>query len=198
MIKKIPVPFTRLNHTWVQTSVKWARSLLLGHTRSSSPGFMVREQWNKMMPLYSTANRFDSSLLRAQMIYLCPKREREHDDPVEQKNVWPCLSYLFDKNQEKKTGINTSSSLSVILLHRQYTHTCPRLCKSAESKCIHRIKCTFKTMTLWIYIREVITYILYIQAHLPRKRTCQCIFLCSHFPFIRSKVHSWRHYWAVI
>lgn len=43
------------------------------------------------MLLYSTANKFDSSLLRAQVTYLCAKRGDE--DEIEENNA--CIKFLF-------------------------------------------------------------------------------------------------------
>lgn len=44
MSVKVPAAFDFSNHIWVQASLNWARSLPLGHTRSSSPGWMLRQQ----------------------------------------------------------------------------------------------------------------------------------------------------------
>lgn len=73
---KIPVTFILITHTWVQALLKFVRNLLLGHTMSSSPGCMLRQQWNRMLSLYCTASRFVSSRLRAQLMYLREERDR--------------------------------------------------------------------------------------------------------------------------
>lgn len=87
------------------------------------------------MLLYSTANKFDSSLLRAQVTYLCA--EREGGDEMEENNrflfsveyglinsepICHGLGILVVFGQtatyftlKMKTWNNTSSSLSVIL-----------------------------------------------------------------------------------
>lgn len=90
------------------------------------------------MLLYSTANKFDSSLLRAQVTYLCAKREG--GDEIEENNarlkflvrveygllnsepIYHGLGILDVFGQtatyftlKMKTWNNTSSSLSVIL-----------------------------------------------------------------------------------
>ena len=125
--------------------------------------------------------------------HICIQRERERVTIQWNQKVVCDRVYLFDNNQKKKQGIIPqpvwvwfSNSVNVLICVLAFVN-------------LQKAKFwTFKTLTLGIYIKDVITYILYIQAHLPRKRTCYCIFLCSHFAFIRSKVHSWGQCRAVI
>lgn len=65
-----PLALSLISHTWVQVSLKCCSSWRLGHTSSSSPGPMVRQQWNRMLPRYWTASRFISVWFRAKLTYL--------------------------------------------------------------------------------------------------------------------------------
>lgn len=151
---KIPVTFILIAHTWVQASLKLVRTLLLGHTMSSSPGCMLRQQWNRMLSLYWTASRFVSSRLRAQLMYLREERDKgttitwnDRDFrctvlltmemitlSVDDAQEWSFLLKVLSLIRRKNTWNDTSSSLSGILWQHQCTHTRCFLCKSTENE----------------------------------------------------------------
>lgn len=102
--------------------------------------------------------------------------------------------------RNKNAWTNTSSSLSVILWQHQCTHTHLFLCKSAENENIlkskHKHTHTFNSNHNKKYLERK-NYKSRLN-HLPGEVTRHGIFPCCHFPFIWSKVHSWRHYWSMI
>lgn len=77
--RQLPAGVHFRNQIWFQASVGWLTNWLLGHTISSSPASMERQQWNRTLPRHWTTNRFVSSSWRAQLTYLGETGEKRRE-----------------------------------------------------------------------------------------------------------------------